>query len=130
MKEDVNVYLVGMIDKNIYECVVEGISEVEVIITEERIAHIKKRHPNDYERFCKYISIIIDEPDYIIKANKPNTAIVLKEIQENSEKYKLILRIKVEDDPSEYKNSVMSFWRIGEKTWRKTLKNKTILYKR
>lgn len=66
---------------------------------------------------------------YIIEANKENTAVILKEIEENGEKFKLILRMAVKTDPSNYKNSIISFWHIGEKTWKKTLKNKKILYK-
>ena len=102
----------------------------QVIITDERIQHIKDRHPNDYERFCLYIPEIIADPDYIIEANKPNTAILMKEIVENNEKFKLVLRIKVKNDPAEYKNSIMTFWHIGDKTWCKSLKNKNILYRR
>lgn len=103
---------------------------IEVIITDERIIHIRERHPNDYERFYSYIPEIINNPDYIIEANKENTGILLKEIEENREKFKLVLRIAILNDPIEYKNSVISFWRIGDITWRKTLKNKNVLYKR
>ena len=73
---------------------------------------------------------MIAEPDYIVEANKANTAIVLKEFSENGDKFKLILRLKTLGDPGEYKNSVISFWHIGEMTWKKTIKNKKILYKR
>lgn len=129
-KEEVDVHIVGKIDKNIYKCITEDIVTDEVIITDERIQHIRKRHPNDYERFYSYIPEIIENPDYIIEANKSNTAVILKEIEEQGEKFKLVLRLKVESDPVEYKNSVMTFWYIGDTTWRKSLKNKKILYKR
>lgn len=129
-KEDIQVHSVGKIDRDIYKCITKDIVTDEVIITDERIEHIKERHPNDYERFYSYIPEIISNPDYIIEANKPNTAVVLKEIEERGEKFKLVLRIKVQGDPEEYKNSIMTFWHIGETTWRKTLKNKTILYKK
>ena len=112
-----------------YRCVTPGIRISEVIITEERIEHIREGHPDDYERFCSYIPKIIAEPDYIIEANKENTAVVLKEIIENGEKFKLILRLKTSGDPEGYKNSIISFWKIGETTWKKTIKNKKILYK-
>lgn len=120
--------VIGKIDIDKYGCVIDDIVTSEVIITDERIQHIKDRHPNDYERFCSYIPEIIDNPDYIIKAAKPNTAVLLKEIDEKGEKFKLVLRIKIHDDPENYKNSVLTFWRIGETTWRKTLRNKIILY--
>lgn len=124
------MHTVGKIDREIYRCITEDIVTDEVIITDERIAHIRERHPNDYERFCSYIPEIIRNPDYIIEANKDNTGVLLKEIGVGEGKFKLVLRIAVKNDPDSYKNSVISFWNIGNTTWRKTLKNKKILYKR
>ena len=122
--------IVGQIDIEKYRCVTNNITTSQVILTDERIQHIKQRHPLDYERYLCYIPQIIAAPDYIIEANKVHTAVLLKEFEDNGEKFKLILRLKVECDPKEYQNSVLSFWRIGETTWKKTLKNKNILYKR
>ena len=122
--------IVGYIDTETYRCVTDNIVTNEVIITEERVQHIRDRHPGDYERYLKHMEKIIAEPDFIIAANKENTAVVLKEILEDGERFKLILRLKVEHDPATYKNSVLSFWRVGETTWKKTLKNKKILYTR
>ena len=110
--------LVGKIDRDIYSCITEDIVTEDVIITEERIEHIKERHPNDYERFYCYLPEIISSPDYIVEANKPNTAVILKEVGEQGERFKLVLRIKVQGDPQEYKNSIMTFWYIGDATWR------------
>ena len=124
-----NVHFIGKIDKNIYKCITENIVTDEVIITDERVSHIKERHPNNYERYCSYIPQIIEQPDYILEANKPNTAIILKEITNQNEKFKLVLKITMKNDPIGYKNSIISFWYIGDKTWKKTLKNKNILYR-
>lgn len=126
----IDVHTVGKIDGGIYKCINKDIVTDEVIITDERIRHIKERHPDDYERFCMYIPEIMLVPDYIIEAKKPNTAVILKEIKNQGEKFKLVLRLKVESDPEEYKNSIMTFWHIGDTTWRKSLKNKKILYRR
>ena len=121
---------VGYIDIEKYRCITDDITIDEVIITDERIQHIMERHPGDYERFIGYISDILADPDYILEANKANTGVILKEIQDGSEKFKLILRVKVENDPADYRNSILSFWRIGDTTWNKNVKNKKILYKR
>lgn len=129
-KEVIRIYAIGKLNKDIYKCIMDDIADEEVIITDERIRHIQERHPNDYERYYTYIPEIINNPDYILEANKPNTVEVLKEIEEQGEKFKLILRLKIENDPKDYKNSIMSFWHIGETTWRKNLKKKKILYKR
>ena len=110
--------IVGKIN-DIYDCIGTKRITDDVVITEERIEHIRTRHPNNYEKFCSFLTDIIENPDYIIEDKKPNTAGVLKEITENGEKFKLVLRIKVECDPTDYKNSVLSFWKIGDTTWKK-----------
>ena len=124
------MYTIGYIDIEKYKSISPDIRTSEVIITAERIKHIQERHPNDYERFCAYRPSMLQTPDYIIAANKPNTAVILKEFIENGEKFKLILRLKTPDMPEGYKNSIISFWYVGDTTWNKTLKNKNILYKK
>lgn len=124
------MHIVGKINREVYNCITSDIKTEEVIITDERILHIRERHPNDYESYYEYIPKILSSPDYIIEANKKNTGILLKEFENGNDKFKLVLRIVVKEDPEEYKNSVISFWHIGEKTWQKTIKNKKILYKR
>lgn len=69
---------IGKLDKDLYRCVTQDITTDEVIITDERIQHIKDHHPGDYERFPKYIFDIVSDPDYILQANKPNSAFLLK----------------------------------------------------
>ena len=129
-KEEIQVHTVGKINRDIYMCVTEDIITDEVIVTDERIQHIKERHPNDYERFYSYLPEIITNPDYIIKANKPDTATVLKEIVDNGEKFQLVLRLVTSKDKPEFKNSIITFLKINKRTWDKYLRNKEILYKR
>lgn len=123
-----DVHSVGKIDIEKYKCVTEDIQTNEVIITEKQIEHIKERHPNDYERYFGYVNEIIQDPDYILEANRPNTAFVLKHIVDNGKNYQLILRLKTSNDPSEYKNSVITFLKVDNKKWAKYLRNKKILY--
>lgn len=118
------------LDRNLYRCVTENIVTEEVIITEERIAHIRERHPNDYERFVSYLPEIIESPDYILEANRPNTAFILKRVEAAGEHFELIIRLKIENDPIEYKNSIITFLRIQSKKWEKYLRNKKTLYTR
>jgi len=124
-----DVRYIGKLDKNIYKCVTDDIRTDEVVITKKQIDHIKERHPNDYERFGKYFGEIISKPDYIIAANKPNTALILKNIKVNGEQFKTILRIITSEDSAELKNSIITFMKIDEKEWKRLLKNKKILYK-
>lgn len=129
VKEVTEVHLVGKIDRDIYKCVTHDIVTDEVVITDNQIQHIMDRHPNDYERFSKYFGIIVSSPDYIVEANKPNTALVLKEIKDEDQVFKTVVRlITSKDDPS-YKNSIITFMKIDEKEWNRLLRNKKILYK-
>ncbi|MBR4510074.1 MAG: hypothetical protein IKP25_05265 [Ruminococcus sp.] len=126
---ETEVHNIGKINLDIYKCVTDDIRTDEVIITDSQIEHIKERHPNDYERFGMYFKEIVENPDYIIEANKPNTALILKEIIENGEKFKTVLRLVTSTDNPEYKNSIITFMKIAEKDWKRILKNKKILYK-
>ena len=64
-----------------------------VIITNERIEHIKKRHLNDYEKYINHISDIIKNPDYIlIDKDKIDTLMFLKRILDNTKNIITILK--------------------------------------
>ena len=123
------MYLVGKIDIEIYNCITKDITTDEVIITDKQIDHIKNRHPNDYELFNKYFEEIVEQPDYIIEANKPFTALILKEIQIDNKKFKTVVRLATSNDTPSYKNSIITFMKIDDHEWNRILKNKKILYK-
>lgn len=126
----VDVHTVGKIDRNIYKCITQDIVTDEVIITDERIQHIKDRHPNDYERFCGYLKDIVECPQYIIETNKPNTALILKEFTNGTEQFKTVLRLTTSTDDIGFKNSIITFMKINDKEWSRLLRNKKILYKK
>lgn len=125
----VDVHKIGKIDKKIYQCVTNDIATDDVVITDKQIAHIKERHPNDYERYFKYMEEIIQNPDYILEANKPATAFILKHIKDNGKNYQLIMRLKTSVDPDDYKNSVITFLKVEDKRYKRYLRTKKILYK-
>ena len=129
-KKGVKVHTVGKIDREIYKCVTEDIVTDEVIITDNQIQHIKDRHPKDYERFASYLGEIVKDPDYIIEATKPNTALILKSIKKDDEVFKTVLRLVTSTDSQDYKNSIITFMKIDEKEWNRLLRNKKILYKK
>ena len=122
--------VVGYIDREKFRCIAEDIITEEVIITDVQIRHIMERHPGDYERFQTYFSEMVAEPDYILEANKPNSGVILKEICQEDEVFKLILRLATSTDDPSYKNSIITFMKIDEKEWARMLRNKKILDKR
>ena len=124
------VHFVCKLDKELYSVVTADIASDEVIITDEQITHVKERHPNDFELFGRFFAEMIRDPDYIIKANKPNTALVLKEIELDGRKLKLILRLKTSADPDDYKNSIITFQHISDKRYLRYVRNANVLYRK
>ncbi len=121
--------LVGKINKKIYKCITTDIVTDEVVITDERIEHIKERHPNDYERYYGYLKEIVEYPQYIVETSKPYTALILKEFADGGEQFKTVLRLVVSHDNPNFKNSIITFMKINDREWKRLLKNKKILYR-
>ena len=124
------MYYISKLNPNIYKCITDDIVTTDVIITDEQIRHIRERHPNDFEKYSKYFREIISFPDYIIEADKENTAVILKKIIDEDQNVQLVLRISTSQDPKEYKNSIITFMKIDHKRWNRYLRTKKILYKR
>lgn len=123
--------IIAKIQKDIYSCVTVDILTDEVILTNERLQHIKQRHPDDYDRYLEYIKATVEDPDYIIEANKPNSAVALKDITiDESIHLKAVVRLVTSTDCLDFKNSVITFQTIREKEWKRLLKNKPVLYKK
>ena len=56
---------IGNLDKEKLGNYKNKIITEKVIMTNERIEHIQKRHPGDYEKYINYVPDIIKDPDYI-----------------------------------------------------------------
>jgi len=128
--ENAEVHYVGKIDREIFCAIFSDIVTDEVIITDERIQHIRLRHPNDFERYERYLREIVENPDYIMGANKPNSAILLKEFHEGSNQFQAILRLHTSTDDPAYKNSIITFMRLNESRYKTYTRTKKVLYKR
>ncbi len=128
-KSGVTVHTIGKIDIEKYSAVSTNIRSDEVVITDERIQHIKDRHPNDYERYSRYIGEMLSQPQYILEDNVPNTAVILQEFAERDENFRLILKLAVVGDAAHKKNSVITFLKVSKKKFDKYIRNKKILYK-
>ena len=118
------------IDRELYRVVEEDLVTDEVIITEQQILHIEEGHPGDFERLAEYIPQILQEPDYILRGNRPHTALVLKQIETPEFEAEVILRLKVSSDPKEYKNSIITMWKISKKRFQRLLRQGDTLYKK
>lgn len=121
---------VGFIDREKFRSIAENITTDEVILTDERVQHIQDRHPGDFERYFMYISEIVENPDYILRANKPKSALLLKRFAQDEDGYKLILRLKTSGDPTGFKNSIISFQKVEIKRYIRYTNSEKVLYRR
>lgn len=124
------VNFVCKIDLSLYRVVEQNLVTDEVIITEQQILHIEEGHPGDYNRLAVHIPDVLQQPDYILRGNRPHTALVLKQISTPEVTAEVVLRLKVSDDPAEYKNSIITMWNISQKRFRRLLRQSEILYKK
>lgn len=99
----------------------------EIIITQERLEHIKQRHAEDFALFGEYAAKAIFSPDLILKNTyNKGTVFVVKKLPETN--LNVVVRLALGSDEDGRKNSVMTFYRIREKNLKK-LKNKhKVLY--
>ncbi len=130
---DTDVHKLGKIDIEKYKEIASGdILTDEVIITDNRIDHIiKRRGQQFYDDFSGYFSEIVADPDYIFKdEDSINTAIVSKSYKNKGKTVNLILKLVVEGDNPNYKNSILSAIGEGESRFEQRLRNNVPVYKK
>lgn len=100
----------------------------EVIVTDERLKHIKTHHPEDYELFEQYGKDTVLSPDEILVDNKhPATVLMIKHLPDSN--LNVVVRLALDPDHPDYKNSIMTFYRIRESNLAKLRKKSKTLYK-
>lgn len=101
----------------------------ELILTQERDNHIKDRHEADYNLFHKCVFDVISLPDFILKdAKNKNTVMYIKYIEETN--VNIVIRLSLQTECSNYKNSIITSYRVGAKNLKRFIKNNKILYKK
>lgn len=101
----------------------------EIIVTNERLFHIKERHPEDYILFEKYGKESVIDPDMIIRDRKhEGTVFMIKRLPDTN--LNVVVRVVLETAGSKLKNSVMTFYRIRERNLRKLIEKNRTLYKK
>lgn len=99
----------------------------EVVITEERIAHIKERHPEDYILFEQYGREAALSPDILIQDMKnTGTVFAVKKLPDTN--LNVVLRLVLDVDNPNFKNSIMTFYRIRERNLKKLMQKNPVLY--
>ena len=125
-----NFDFVCKIDRELYRVVSDDIQTDDVIITAQQIARIEEGHPDAYVQFMQYLPRVLRDPDFILRGNKPHTALVIKQIVEEDGITEVVLRLKVSSDPAAYRNSIITLWHISPKRFHRLLRQSEILYKK
>ena len=100
----------------------------EVVVTNERMEHIKKHHPQDVELFEQYASKAIQNPDIIIKDLKnSDTIFAVRRLEKTN--LNVVLKLVLEGNGEDIKNSVISFYRIRTANLKKLEEKNKVLYK-
>lgn len=119
----------GSIDARLLEDRFGKLRTWETIITEERIEHIKKRHPADFSLFEQYGAACIQDPDWMIEdCAHEATVFMVKKLPDTH--LNAVVHISLEDDAKHPKNSVLTFYRIRESNLKKLILRNNLLYKR
>ena len=101
----------------------------EVVVTEERLEHIRLRHPEDFALFQTYGKQAIEDPDIIAKDEKhENTVFVIRQLPETN--LNVVVRLVLDTDEPNYKNSVITFYRLRQRNLKKLLEKNPVLYKK
>lgn len=123
------MWFIGNINTSILEKEFGKIQTNEIIVTNERLNHIKERHLADYELFEEYGRECVQNPDYIIKDNKnKGTVFMVRKLPDTN--LNVVSRLALEKDENGLKNSIMTFYRIRERNLKKLIEKNTLLYKK
>lgn len=126
---DVEIQFIGKIDKTVFETEFGKLQTDEVVLTNERYAHILLRHPQDYSYFENYGVDAVNHPDYILKDEKhESTAFLIKRLPDVN--INVVIRLAIETDDEGLKNSIMTFHRVRDSNLKKMLTRNKMLYKR
>lgn len=121
--------LLGNLDPALLQNFFGTLRTTEVVVTEERVAHIKERHPEDFTLFEQYGAETVLFPDLLILDEKhAGTVFPVRRLEESN--LNVVVRLALETDKNEYKNSVMTFYRLRDRNLKKLLEKNRLLYSR
>lgn len=64
-----------------------------ILLGASNITHMKEKHPNDYQKYGKYIPQILSQPDYVGQNPKDGSIEYVKEFKVNNDFVKVAVRV-------------------------------------
>lgn len=130
-KEEMELHDIGNINKDIIGEYGDKIITDKVIITYERIEHIKEHHPDLKDKEIQFIKKVLNDPDIIFEDRKnKDTILMVKNILDNDKNYRMVLKLSTNINLKDKSNSIISFWNISNKKLRQYERNEKIIYKK
>lgn len=121
--------LLGKLNISVLEAEFGRLRTDDIIITDERLEHIRIRHPEDFELFALYGRSVVSDPDCILRDGKcEGTVFMIKHISGSN--LNVVVRVALQTDPADRINSVMTFYRIRDKNLKKLKTKSKTLYNR
>ena len=126
-----NYKLIGRLKVDIIQNYFNRIITDEVILMDSRMEHIKLRRGEEFlKTYYSKFPEIITNPDYILLDNKPNTVLMRKKITENNGSVNIVVRLVIEGENPDYKNSIITAVREKEKRFSQRLRNMSVIYEK
>lgn len=85
---------VGCITNHVQQllgCSISG--DNNIYLGDSNIAHMKSRHPQDYQKYGQYIQTILNAPDYVGMNPSDNSIEFVKEFKIDNEYVKVAVRV-------------------------------------
>lgn len=120
--------ILGKIHVDLLESEYGSLQTDDIIITNERLEHIKEQHQIDYALFERYGREVVQEPDIIIKDEKHIATVFMIKRFININ-LNAVVRLAMGTDSGELKNSVMTFYRIRESNLTKLINKNKVIFK-
>ena len=93
-KRGFKMKIIGYISKDVIKTLGLNISpDTPVFIGESNIEHIKNRHPYEFDKYYKDISIIINSPDYVGINPKDDSILIVKLYNVDGEDVRVAVKI-------------------------------------
>lgn len=120
--------VIGQLNSNFFLAEFGTLQTEDVILMGERLSHIREKHPSDLIFLERYGKAIIEQPDILLKDRKhEGTVLLLKKLPDTN--LSAVVRLALETDDAGRKNSIMTFYRIREKNFKKLVEKNLLLYK-
>ena len=105
-----------------------GDIQTSVFMSDERRTHVREHHPNDYDKYIRFVQSAINDPIEILDdSKKPMTAMFIGETDD--ENINVIVKLAFKRDKDD-RSFVVTMFPVGERSMKKIRKHNKQLYKK